>query len=35
MADYQEEVYIVERKEISDNEDEDLEFEQMVYEADD
>jgi len=34
MADYQEEVYIVERREISDDEGGDLEFEQMVYEAD-
>jgi hypothetical protein len=33
MADYQEEVYIVERKEVSDDEGEDAEFELMVNEA--
>lgn len=33
MADYQEEVYIVERKEISDDEGDDIEFDQMVHEA--
>lgn len=33
MADYQEEVYIVERKEISDDEGDDYEFERMIREA--